>query len=262
MSCFCDVGTMIMKKKNIIILLTVLLLIVAGICYSCSYGDEAQKALLTTTLTNSQGEEGSVTSLAAVTDLTEVPPQRDKSAKELSLDLETINDTQESEEEEPPNDYKKYIYIHLCGAVKHPEVYQVEEGSRLVELIKLAGGLSEEAAGDYINQASLVEDGQRIYIPTRDEIEESEKQGLILGGIMTEAKKDVKADRIEDTRIDINKADATELMTLPGIGQAKASSILEHRNTKGEFKSIEELMNVSGIKEGMFRKISSFIKVE
>ena len=64
-----------------------------------------------------------------------------------------------------------------------------------------------------------------------------------------------------DGRVDINTADASALMSLPGIGQSKADAIIAYRNEHGTFKAPEELMNISGIKEGVYQKIKDSIKV-
>ena len=126
------------------------------------------------------------------------------------------------------------IFVYVCGAVQKPGVYELLPGQRICDAIAAAGGLSEQAAGDSLNQAEVLSDGQ----PGQETAESS-----------------------RDGRGDINTADASALMSLPGIGQSKADAIIAYRNEHGAFKAPEELMNISGIKEGVYQKIKDSIKV-
>lgn len=140
------------------------------------------------------------------------------------------------------------IYIQLGGAVNNEGVYAVEEGQRVFEVVALAGGLSDLADPNAVNQARKVVDGEFIYFPTYDEVNE----GLYKSEAnMTQ----------ESTLVNINTATMEELMTLPGIGESKAKAIINYRTTNGPFKSIEEIMNVNGIKDAMFDKIKDFITI-
>ena len=141
------------------------------------------------------------------------------------------------------------FYVYICGAVANPGVYQVSSGSRVYEVIDQAGGLLEEAGADCINQAEYVTDGQMIKILTREEMAQD---------LSNEAAADTS---IEDGKVNINTADSALLMTLPGIGESKAGSIISYREEHGKFSSIEELMNITGIKEGVYTKIKEHITV-
>jgi len=101
-----------------------------------------------------------------------------------------------------------------------------------------------------------VEDGQRIYIPTKEELKELSVQDYITGD------KSNQADSQAVRKVNINTADENELMTLPGIGQAKARSIIEYRKKNGSFKSITDLTNIPGIKEGLLARIEDMITVK
>lgn len=229
---------MIMKKKALITLITCLILGTAGICYFVSYLQQDESTQVMTTLTDlpKNGENKS-----------------DTLWKDQAFDGPS-KDTTEYGQPRLDEDYNG-LYVHLCGAINKPAVYRVEAGTRLVEVIALAEGLTEDAAADYINQASLIEDGQRIYIPTMAEVEALTPEEYITGEGSGEQEK-------ASALININQADAKELMELPGIGQAKADSIIAYRNNNGTFTAIEELMNIPGIKEGLFGQIESYITVD
>lgn len=140
------------------------------------------------------------------------------------------------------------VFVFVCGQVAVPGVYELPAGSRIYDAIMQAGGCMETADICAVNQAGYLEDGMQIYIPA-------------IGEAYKEAASEEQASRT-DGRISINHADKNELMTLPGIGESKADAILEYRQSHGAFSSIEELMNIPGIKEGIFNNIQDYIKVE
>lgn len=142
------------------------------------------------------------------------------------------------------------VYVYVCGAVNAPGVYELKEGARVFEAIQLAGGLTEAAAADAVNQARVVTDGEQIRVPT---VEEAQNQGAGVAGEVTEG--------TENNKININTAGKEELMMLTGIGEAKAESIMDYREKNGSFTSIEELMQIEGIKEGVFNKIKDDITI-
>ncbi|MCR5502582.1 MAG: helix-hairpin-helix domain-containing protein [Lachnospiraceae bacterium] len=160
-----------------------------------------------------------------------------------------------------PEKEPETIFVHVCGEVLMPAVYELPEGSRLYEAVNEAGGFAEDAAKDYLNLAGILSDGQRVYVPSLSDIEE--------GKVPPEAA-EAPADPGKGTgksegpagKVDLNRAGAEELMGLPGIGSAKASAIIAYREEKGPFSSIEEVMKVEGIKEGMFRRIKDLITVD
>ena len=143
-----------------------------------------------------------------------------------------------------------YIYVHVCGAVKSPGVYRLREGSRLYEAVEAAGGLTEDASGESLNQAAIAEDGQQIYILSKEETAANPGNS---GGAQTAEE--------DDGKININTANKEQLMTLSGIGETKADSIIQYREEHGGFQNIEEIMEIDGIKEGVFQKISDQIKL-
>ena len=224
-----------MKRKYIITGLTCAFLCITGICYSCAYSSKAAAVLVSQQITKDQTQEDSNL-------VTGVPAEGSTVSEKTDITGQ-------------PSKQDKLIYVHICGAVVKPGVYQAKEGARLFDLIKLSGGLTGDAAADYINQAEQVKDGQRIYIPTGKEVD-ALNPGDYMEGSQTDSGKE-EANGL----VNINTADTEQLMSLPGIGEAKAASIIEYRNANGEFKAIEELMNIPGIKEGLFGRISSKIAV-
>lgn len=146
------------------------------------------------------------------------------------------------------------IYVYICGAVEHPGVVEVPSGTRLFEALEKAGGLTKEASEISVNQAEVLSDGQQVVILTEEEAEGRVQaiQAAALG-------QDTAAGA--ESQVNINTAAAEELMTLPGIGQAKAADIIHYRETTGYFQKIEDIMNVSGIKNAVFDKIRDKIVV-
>lgn len=138
------------------------------------------------------------------------------------------------------------IAVYVCGQVENPGVVYLTDGARVVDAIDAAGGLTEAADKEYVNLAAYVEDGEKLFIPDLTEGEELRKQ--------------------EEARaldyVNINTADAEQLMTLPGIGESKAQDIIAYRNAHGDFSAKEDLMKISGIKENLFAKIKDKIIVE
>ncbi|MEZ3485478.1 MAG: ComEA family DNA-binding protein [Lachnospiraceae bacterium] len=152
------------------------------------------------------------------------------------------------------------IYVHVCGEVVSPGVYGLPAGSRLYEAVAAAGGLRENAAGEWLNQAAQARDGQQIYVPSREEaagrFPDHADGPDDAGGMGMSA-----GQTADDGKISLNTASKEQLMTLNGIGEAKAASIIRYREEHGGFRKIEELMEVEGIKEGVFNKVKDQIKI-
>lgn len=149
------------------------------------------------------------------------------------------------------------FFVYVCGAVKAPGVYELEQGSRVFEAILLAGGFCEDACREYVNQAQEVTDAMKIYIPTAAQVENGEL-GPGEGGWTQTG--DAKAGG--PSLVNINTADVETLKTLPGIGESRAEAIIDYRESSGSFEKIEDIMKVSGIKEGAFQKIKDKICVK
>ncbi|MCD4752252.1 MAG: ComEA family DNA-binding protein [Anaerolineaceae bacterium] len=138
------------------------------------------------------------------------------------------------------------IAIHITGEVINPGLYFVQPGTRVADLIEIAGGLSQDARLENINLATQLQDGQKITIP-------SITDNTTLAAV---------TEIIENKRININLCSIQELESLPGIGENKAQAIIDYRNTTGEFFTIEDIMLVPGIGESIFESIKELISIK
>lgn len=162
------------------------------------------------------------------------------------------------------------IYVDVCGAVANPGVFQLAAGSRVFQAIEAAGGYLPEAALTCVNRAGVLTDGQQLYILTREEMERQgldpaemsgASDGQMNGSAGTGQNTEMTAQVQQDNRININTADEAQLTTLTGIGATRAQAIIAYREENGPFATIEDIMNVQGIKEGTFAKIKDEIVV-
>ena len=181
-------------------------------------------------------------------DESETTQMQEDSGEESSVD-----ETQERTEQ------PAMVAVYVCGAVKNAGVYYVSPEAIKETAVRMAGGFDEHADVNYVNLAEPVTAGEQIYIPTEDETAEiAFPQG---GQADSPEGTNHPAEALEDSRININTAGKEELMTLPGIGENKADAIIAYREAQGKFQSTEELMNISGIKEGVYNKIKDLIIV-
>ena len=174
------------------------------------------------------------------------------------------------------------IWVHVCGAVRKAGVYELPAGSRVYEAVQEAGGFAADADESYVNQAQRLSDGAKLVIPTVEQVEEAagdsqtdagqigivEQAGVQQDGYgVSDAGTGDGAGRTDpvsvaaDGRININTASEAQLCEIPGIGATRAAAIAAYRQEHGGFSSIEEIMNVSGIKEGTYAKIKDRITV-
>lgn len=145
-------------------------------------------------------------------------------------------------------DKPQKIWVDVCGEVKHPGVYSLEENSRVFEAVEAAGGFTGEADTRSLNQAEFLCDGQKLTVLSR---EEASKRQIEQNTGGTE----------DDGRVNLNKAAKSELMSLPGIGEVRAEAILAYRDAHGGFDSIEEIKQIEGIKDAVFEKLKDRIRV-
>ena len=162
---------------------------------------------------------------------------------------------------------KNEIYVDIKGYVNKPGVYKIDSTSRVIDAINEAGGLKKDANTRFINLSKLLSDGDVIVIYSNSEIKKAEKQDIIYVEtpcVCEEVKNDAcykEENNSQSLKVNINTATIEELKTLTGIGDAKAKSIVEYRNKNGNFKTIEDLLKVSGISESIYAKIKENITV-
>lgn len=170
------------------------------------------------------------------------------------------NEVQEKTEETE----NKKIIVHVSGAVKNEGIVELEEGARVANAIEKAGGVRDDAYTKDINYALKLEDGMKIYVPTIEEAKQekeevninSESSNYIISSNNTKTNENSNGQKVN-----INNADESELDELPGVGPSTAQKIIQYRKENGEFKSIDELKNVSGIGEAKFNSLKDKITV-
>lgn len=190
-----------------------------------------------------------------------------------------------------PSDTDGYVcWVHICGEVISPGVYELEAGSRIYQAVEAAGGFTEHAAAEYLNMAEAVCDGMKIVVPDLRTLSEEQARGpavdgeaavgIVAGGNAENGgsaagnlsgRNGSGGDRSGGNsagqpakgtgKVNINTAAKEELMTLKGIGEARAEDIIAYRESHGGFSRIEDIMKISGIKNAAFDKIKDDITV-
>lgn len=187
-----------------------------------------------------------------------------KANKAVYTELETdSNEFGSNIIENETNDEKmeledKEIIIHVTGAVKKQGIVKIKQGSRISDVIDVAGGIDDRADLSKINLAYIVQDGQKIYVPSIDDKEDTE---TILEEAGVNVIKDGTDSNNKKDKININNASQTELETLSGVGPSTALKIINYRNENGKFKKIDDIKNVPGIGEAKFENIKEDICV-
>jgi competence protein ComEA len=138
------------------------------------------------------------------------------------------------------------MMVDVKGAVKIPGVYVAEEGQRVIDMIKNAGGFTDKADQNQVNLAQYVEDEMVIHVPNL-----GDSENLQIGSNLS-----------QNNLVNINKASESELQTLPGIGPSKALAIIEYRDTNGGFQSVDDIKKISGIGEKTFEKLEPHISIK
>lgn len=185
--------------------------------------------------------------------------------------------------EEEVKEETSTIKVDIKGAVKKPGVYELDSNSRVIDAINIAGGLTTKASTKYINLSKKLSDENIIIISKTTELKKVEEktnieeitintstsndasikmEDLITNEVVEETKEEVKETTTETTKVvNINTATKEELMTLSNIGEAKAIKIIEYRTTNGNFKSTDEIKNVSGIGDKLYDSIKENITI-
>lgn len=160
---------------------------------------------------------------------------------------------------EPSQGLGPVVVVDVAGAVARPGVYELKEGDRVDDAIDMAGGVGEDADMSGVNRATLLVDGQRVFIPRLGE--------QVPGGASASASNQVgevagaPSPPSAAQPVNINTAGVSELDALPGVGPATAQAIVEDRKESGPFTMVEDIMRVSGIGEKKFEKLKSLICV-
>lgn len=165
------------------------------------------------------------------------------------------------------------IQVDIKGAVKNPGVYVLDEGSVVNDLILAAGGLTKDADTTNLNLSKKLENEMVIIVYTKKEMEQNVEKNLTSDADISESlgkdsiiESDSNSTSNNTTskptkKVNLNTASLEELTTLPGIGEAKAKSIIQYRKTCGSFKVIEDLKNISGIGDSVYAKLEKYITV-
>lgn len=155
----------------------------------------------------------------------------------------------------------KKLVVDIKGQIKNPGTYEVNQGTRVIDVIKIAGGLTAFSDTSLINLSKKVFDEMVIIVHSKDDvIKINSNKTEPPAKIENNASIDNSASSVSKV-VNINTASLTELTTLSGIGDSKAQDIIDYRNSNGDFKTIDEIMNVTGIGESLFAKIKENITV-
>lgn len=144
------------------------------------------------------------------------------------------------------------IKVHVAGCVQSQGIIELEEGSRIADAIDKVGGLTANASTKNVNLAYVLQDGEKIYIPSLVEEQIAEEEIQIISSA---------SGSNDNGKVNINKASITELQKISGIGESTAKKIIEYRNTNGKFKSIEDLKNIQGIGDKKYDSIKEEVTV-
>ncbi len=164
-----------------------------------------------------------------------------------SRQIEPADVQAEAEDSGEEETVPETVCVFVCGQVAREGVYEFPKGTRVYEAVEAAGGFLPDADTSYVNQALVLTDGEKLYIPDRSESAEwssGEQAGSPGTG-----------------KVDLNTADRSMLETLPGIGPGKAQAILNYRQEHGRFNAAEDLMKVPGIKQASYDKLKDYIIV-
>lgn len=149
------------------------------------------------------------------------------------------------------------LVVYVSGAVVHPGVYELPPGSRVVHAIQAAGGLTDEAAPEAVNQAAPLQDGAQVHVPTKEEVE----TGKVPAAPVQVPAVGPGSSQAGTPLLNLNTATAAELEALPGIGPTLAARIVEDRQTNGPFATVDDLKRVNGIGDKILERIRPYVTV-
>lgn len=205
----------------------------------------------------------------------------------ISLEKKASNSNQNISKNKTSSKTTK-VFVDIKGAIVRPGVYELEKEKRVIDVVSMAGGLSDEADTTLINLAKKIEDEMVVIIYTKDQIKEAKKKDLLSTTIKdscvcpkiendaclnnnnssnkssSSSKSTTKSSKETATstdKININTASLDELQKISGIGESKAQAIIKYREENGNFNKIDDIMNVSGIGDALYEKIKDNITV-
>lgn len=222
-------------------ILLAVFVVTAGICHSCGRETVSLQPYMAEESTLSGTEPG------------ESLPDGD--GGDMTAEAEKATADSQSPAGKDQTGSEAVCYVHICGAVANPGVYEVAKGQRIYQVVERAGGYTQEAAEDYLNLAAEVSDGMKLVVPTRDELLMVPGEGLY-GISGTQGTTEDKPGKVN-----LNTATREQLMELSGVGEAKAGDIIRYREEHGGFQKIEDIMKVPGIKDSAFQKIKDEVTV-
>lgn len=190
---------------------------------------------------------------------------------------EVIYENTEKEELKEVKNEEKRIFVDVKGEVKNAGVYEMKASDRVIDALKKAG-LTKQSSTEYINLSKTVTDEMVIVVYSKEEVKKSlsKNDKSICSQTFSDACIDNSSENVisESTdnkvtnsssnkkgKININTASLSELTSISGIGNVKASSIIEYREKNGKFKTIEDITKVSGIGQATYKKIKDYITV-
>ena len=172
---------------------------------------------------------------------------------------ENIIDNQEQKNDTYQTTSK--IKIHIIGEVTEEGIIELEEGERISDAIEKAGGVTQNADLSKVNLAYILQDGQKLYIPSMNDdnnvqyISTENGEGII-------AENNINDKSGINKKVNINKASQSDLENIPGVGPSLAQKIISFRDENGKFKNVEDLKNVSGIGDKKFESIKDYVDVK
>lgn len=212
----------------------------------------------------------------------------------LTINKEKEFKIEKKENKKEEKSSKEKIFVDIKGAIKKPGVYEMDDDKKVIDVVYQAGGLSDEADTTYVNLAKRLTDEMIIIIYTKDQIKNAKKSELLstessgscvcpkisndacinttkkdtsntTSGTKNSSSKSSTSNKSTTNKnnepVNINTATKEELQSISGIGEGKAQAIIDYREEFGNFNSIEDILNVSGIGESIYEKIKDSITV-
>lgn len=166
--------------------------------------------------------------------------------------------------------HEKTMQVYVSGAVREPGLYELPAGARAKDALEAAGGLREDAKGERVNLAKKLKDGSHVYVPSnknsseqlssskRQSASNAKHQATGSGAFALAGEESLGSG---EGKLNLNTATQTELMALPGIGEAMANRIIALRRVR-RFQRVEDLLQVRGIGQAKLAKLRPHVKVE